>query len=313
MRRLRLLPLLLGAWLQLPLLALDPPAHPTLLVAEQGDQLVPVVAAEKNAAIALVDGQRKRLSSRAALQTRRVPAFGAGRAALALGQLGNLQVVTSGSELDGEKVVGTRGATIGGYTEFKAVITADRDLEDCAVALVSFRTAFLTGATEKPDAQIRLRQIPDLAAGRATDVKFSTEPFLGDARERTVFVLLFSGGEEIYTGPNVTAWRYFLRREHVLHRAATATWIERSRGHDAPAAPALQIAPFFAAPADLPARIDADLEIDPQGDVSAVTLPAGLPTAARDTLERTLRAWRFYPKLAGGRPVPARVRVPLEF
>jgi len=313
MLRVRSAVLLLVALLPLGLLALDAPPHPTLLVAEHRGQRVPIVAVEKETAIALVDGQRKKLSSRAALQTIRVSDYAAGRAKLVIGRLSNLQIVTASSEIDGEKVVGTPGATVGGYVEFSATITADRDLKDCYIALVSFATGFESGRTEKPESQIRLRQLPDLAAGRATEVKFGTEPFLGDSRKQTVFVLLFSGAEEVYTGPNAMAWRYFQRREHVLHRAAVNTWLERHRGKDMPIAPALQISPFFVSAVELPKQIEAAIDIDANGDVSAVTLPDGLPTAAREPLTTTLRAWRFYPKLVGGVPTPARVRVPLQF
>lgn len=313
MAHLRFLGLLATALAPLPLLALDAPAHPTLLTAEYRGRTVPVVAVEKETAIALVDGQRRKLSARTPLRTDRVPDFGPGRATVALGQLSNLQLVTAATEIDVEKVVGTPGATLGGYMEFAATVTADRDLTDCYVALVSFLSGFVAGAVDKPDAQIRLRQIPDLAAGRPTEVKFSTEPFLGDARQRTVVVLLFSGAEEIYTGSNTMAWRYFQRREQVLHRAALAAWLGRAAGRDAPPAPALQFPPLFTQSAALPAGIEAELAVGADGEVGSVALPDGLAADVRDTLERTLRAWRFYPKLVGGQPVPARVRVPLRF
>jgi hypothetical protein len=305
--------LLLVALLPLGLLAFDAPPHPTLIMAEYRGKLVPVVAVEKETAIALVEGKRQKLSARAALQTNRVGDFSATRAKLLVGQIANLQVLTGSSGQDAERLVGTPGATIGGYIEFAATITAERDLKDCYIALVSFRRGFLENAAQKPDAQIRLRQIPDLAANRPTDIKFSTEPFLGDASQRAVVVLLFSGAEEVYTGPNALAWSYFLRREDALHRAATATWLERNRGKDLPLTPTLQVPPFFPSPVDLPAEVQADLTIDDTGSVTMVALPEGLAPATRETLERTLRAWRFYPKLVGGVPTPARVRVPLQF
>jgi hypothetical protein len=313
MARIPAFALFFAAIAPLAALALDAPPHPTLLVAEYRGGTYPVVAVQGETPVALVEGKLKKLSGRIPLQTNRVAGFCATRAQLILGQIANLQIVTAASEHEIEQVVGTPGATIGGYVEFNATVTAERDLKDCYVAFVSFSAGFLAGSTDRPAAQIRVRQIADLPARQPVKIKFSTEPFLGDSREQKVFVLLFSGAEEVFTGGNTIAWRYFQQREQVIHRAAVAAWIKRHAGETQPARPSLQFPPVFSAAPTLPAEVAADLQVGADGRVVAVNLPTGLAPRAREEISRTLHAWLFLPQLASGSPVASRVRVPLQF
>jgi hypothetical protein len=57
-----------------------------------------------------------------------------------------------------------------------------------------------------------------------------------------------------------------------------------------------------------PVRLDAALEINPQGDVRDVTLEGAAPDAMRECAQKAMRAWRF-PAADG----PTSLRVPIVF
>ena len=289
---------------------LTAPAHPTVLMAEHDGKPQAVVAVEKEEPCIIAGGRRLRLRGNIPLTTERVERYAAGTATLDAMRVEGLQLISAASELDVDKF--TPGATIGGYVEFSATITTTSDLADCYVALVVFESAFLKDDTHPPKAQIRVRQLPDLLAGRPTPVKFSTSPFLG--REKTsAFVLLFSAGREVRTNVSSLGDQYFYRRERVIHAAAVRHWLEQNPGASRPAQPLLLMPPQFASTEGFPADATADLTITPDGTVLHVSLDRTFTPSTEENILRTLGAWLFLPKITGGAPVLTHVLVPLRF
>ena len=289
---------------------LPAPAHPTGLMADHTGQPQTVVAVEKEDPCIIADGRRLRLRGNIPLTTERMDRYASGTATLDALRVDGLQVISAMSEFDVDKF--TPGATIGGYVEFSATITATSDLADCYIALVVFETAFLKDDTHPPKAQIRVRQLADLVAGRPTPVKFSTSPFLG--REKTsTLVLLFSAGREVRTNFSALGDQYFYRRERVIHAAAVRSFLAQNSGADREVQPLLMMPPQFAATTGFPADATADLTVTPDGTVMHVSLDRTFAPNAEENILRTLGAWLFLPKIKAGTPVLTHVHVPLRF
>jgi hypothetical protein len=283
-----------------------------LLLAEYSGGRLPVVAVEKSEPVVLVNGTKKVLHGNIPLSTERAPRFAGPRAALEIKKVEILQLVSASSELAVEEAASSPRATLGGYVEFAATVTAAQDLADCYVVLFAFDEGFLDGGTDRPNAQIRIRQIPNLRAGEATPVKFSSTPLLSRSGMK-VFALLFSGGNEVATGSRSFAGRYFHRRECVIHAAADQRWLEENRTGDRPGKPALQIPPLFESTSGFPADLTADLTVAADGTVMHVGLNRTLPPAAETMIERSLGAWLFLPRIEAGKAAMMHVAVPLRF
>lgn len=286
------------------------PAHPTALMAGHAGKPQVVVAVEKEEPVILADGRRLKLRGNIPLSTERVSRYADATATVDAIRVEGLQLINAMSELDVDRF--TPGATIGGFVEFSATITATQDLADCYLALVVFETDFLHDDAHPPQAQIRVRQLPDLKAGRPTPVKFSTSPFLGHEKT-SAFVLLFSAGSEVRTNVSSRAEAYFYRREHVIHAAAVRHWLEQNPRASRPVQPVLQIPPLLASTAGFPPDATADLTVAADGTVLNVTLDRTFAPGAEETIHRTLGAWLFLPKIQAGAPVLTHVKVPLRF
>lgn len=288
------------------------PPHPTLLVAEYKGAMHKVVAVEKEEPVILVEGRKKTLRGKIPLATERLAGYRGTQAAITAVNISGVQVVSAMSEFGAEEAASKPRGTLGGFVEFAATITAGQDLGDCYLALFAVDDSFMHGSTDRPNAQIRVRQIKDLRAGEATPVKFSTTPFLFSGKAR-VFALLFSGGDEVNTNQSAAARHYFQRREQVIHSASVKRWVEENRAASRPVQPLLQIPPLLGSTEGIPREVSATLTISPAGTVSDVDLSRRLPDPADETLRATLRAWLFLPKIQDGVATVSRVTVPLNF
>jgi len=289
-----------------------PPLHPTLLLAEYRGTTHQVVAVEKEEPVILLDGRRKTLRGNIPLSTERLPRYAGPRAAITSVKIEGVQVVTAMSEMAAaEAAISPRG-TLGGYVEFTGTITAAQDLSDCYLALFAIDDDFMRGIAGQPNAQIRVRQLPDLRAGQAAPVKFSTTPFLQKGKVQ-VFALLFAGGDEVATDQTAVAARYFLRREQVIHAATVKHWLEENHRGSRPVQPVLQIPPLLASTEGFPPDATAELTVAADGTVLDVTLNRTFAPAAEASIRRALCAWLFLPKIQDGIPGPAHVKVPLRF
>jgi TonB family protein len=288
------------------------PLHPTLLLAEYKGAMHKVVAVEKEEPVILVDGHKKTLRGNIPLSTERLAGYCGTQASITAIGISGVQVVSAMSDFGAEEAATKPRGTLGGFVEFAATITAAQNLADCYLALIAVDDSFMDGTTDRPNSQIRIRQITDLRAGEATAVEFSTSPFLVNGKAR-IFALLFSDGEEVSIPQTEAARQYFQRREQVIHAASVKRWVEKNRSASQPVQPLLQIPPLLASTADIPHEVTATLTISPAGTVSDVELSRRLPDPADETLRTTLKAWLFLPKIQDGVATTARVTVPLNF
>jgi hypothetical protein len=288
------------------------PPHPTMLFAEFQGKPQPVIAVEKEEPVILVDGRRKRLRGNVALSTERLPHYSGLKAELSSVKIEILQLVAAASDQEAESVKGNAGATMGGYVELTATINAAQDLSDCFVVLFGCEDDFLQGDTDRPNAQIRVRQIADLKAGEPARIKFATSPFLPKGK-LSVFVLLFSGENEVAINTSPVAASYFHSRERVIHTAVVKKWLAENRQGSRAAQPLLQIPPLLGSINGLPKEAIATLTVRADGSVLAVTLDHAFPNAAEKILNDTLSAWLFLPQIENGSPVSTRVKLPLKF
>lgn len=289
-----------------------PPPHPTALFATYKGERQAVVAVEKEDPVILVDGQRKRLRGNIPLSTERQPRYAGLHAEVAGQKAAIVQVLQGTNDTTVEQIKDAKGATVGGYVEYSATITAREDLKDCFVALIAVDDDFVTGRTDQPNSQIRVRELPALRAGAATPIKFSTSPFLS-RKKMTLFVLVFSEGREVVIGQQPGIDRYFHRRERVVHAATVRKWLADNPGASRPVQPVQQIPPLLGRLEGLPENATATLSIAPDGTVANVALDREFTPAAEAVLTNTLHAWLFLPKLQNGVAVPAQVRLPLRF
>lgn len=270
-----------------------------------------VVAVEKNDPVIRIEAdQRKRLRGHAALSTERVNRYHASTAQLEAVRLEGLQMVNAMSDFEADRY--SPGATVGGFVEFSAKITATADLTDCYVAVVAFETAFLQSDSHPPKAQIRVRQLPDLKAGQTMPVKFSASPFLG-REPMSGFVLLFSAGREVRTNFSAQGAPYFYRRERLIHTATVKRWLEENKLMSRPIQPVLQIPPIFLPTEGIPSDAIADLTVAADGTVQQVSLNRTFPGEVAEKIQRTLSSWLFLPRINEGVPVLSHVQVPLRF
>ena len=292
--------------------AVESPPHPTLLLAEYRGATHQVVAVEKEDPVIILDGRRKPLRGTIPLSTERLPRYAGSKAAITSVRIQGVQVVSAMSDFSAAEAAASPRGTLGGFVEFTGTITATQDLSACYLALFAIDDDFMRGISDRPNAQIRVRQLPDLRAGQASPVKFSTTPFLQKGKVQ-VFALLFAGGDEVSTGRTAAAAQYFLRREQVIHSATVKRWLEENRGANRPVQPVLQIPPLFASTDGVPPGISATLTVGPDGTVSAVVLSGQLPVPAEKALLDTLHVWLFLPKIQAGVATATRVTVPLTF
>ena len=290
---------------------LSPPPHPTGLFTEYRGKRFPVVAVEKEDPVINVDGKMKRLRGNVPLMSERMPHYSGMKAMLTDDRIQVLQVMI-GSEMDAEKLKDSKGATVGGYVEFSGTITPEQDLTNCFVALIAFDSGFEQGASDKPNAQMRVRQIQDLRAGQPTRIKFSSTPFLS-GKTMQPFLLLFSNGDEVALNTASLIWPYFQRRERIVHAATVRQWLLENATGNRPAQALLQIPPLFETTDGLASNGSAVLVVGPEGTVVDISLTGGFPPAAESILTKTLGSWLFLPRIKEGRAETSRVTVPLKF
>lgn len=289
-----------------------PPPHPTLLLAEYRGATHQVVAVEKEEPVILLDGRKKTLRGNIPLSTERLPRYAGSKAAITSVKIEGVQVVSAMTEFSAAEAAASPRGTLGGFVEFTGTITAMQDLSDCYLALFAIDDDFMRGISDRPNAQIRVRQLPDLRAGQAAPVKFSTTPFLQKGKVR-VFALLFAGGDEVSTDQTAAAARYFLRREQVIHAATVKRWLEENHQGSRPVQPVLQIPPLLASTEGFPPDATADLTVAADGTVLDVSLNRTFAPAAEESIRRALGAWLFLPKIQDGVPGLSHVKVPLRF
>ena len=318
------------------------PAHPTLLFARYHGSFAPVVAADKDAPVIQVDGQRKSLSSSTELVLRLGSEYAPGKMSFS----GGLS-----SEEKHQTIQGTPSADPLDSVSAQGVLTLkpDRDLPDCYLLLVTFDAVSL----QYPDADDHLRttlqEIGTLRAGESRTVPFGVrrvfnDPLYDGNRTSDIYVKpmtaafwqLFSHGQEVKMhdmanvkiANQVTAMSagvarlpqsthglglFFYQHERAGHPEAVEVWTRANRRGNHGAEPYAQTPLATGTAEGLPRSASAILSIGADGKVKDVVLEGAFPAEAAHSLGNSLRLWLFLPAIKHGEPAPTRVRIPLEF
>ena len=195
-----------------------------------------------------------------------------------------------------------------------ATLVSDQPLTNVFMAVLVFDSGFLSGHTDRPRTQIILHDVPDLAAGQETRVKFSAAAFQQRAGS-WFFPLLFSDGAEIRTALAEYSDGYFNRIERLQHQAQLAAYREKFATANHAAVPTVMIRPVFPDGVEMPhdgTPHTARLFVGEDGMVNDLDItPTFEPVVNREII-RALRGWLFLPKLVDGEPVVAQIKIPLQ-
>lgn len=318
-------PALLAQETELPAFERVPalPPHPTVLTAEYHRKNLPVVAAEKDCPVVMVDGVRKVLANTTPLTTERAARYLPAKARLNGGIIKQYTV-----EID--KVDAPHGFLVPTEerVDVELWLTAEQYLADCFVMYVAYEEnpPDSVDLADRNYAVIGVQEVGMLKAGEPKKISYNSRakfpPRFTDMRQAVLnpqftkmryFWLLFSGGGEIQTRPSPVVAEFFHRRESLMHSLARTAWLRKNAGKDQPVKPMMMIPPLLENTEGLPHNASATLTIASDGTVSEVTLDQSIPFDATKVITTTLRAWLFMPAIKNGQPTPAKVRVPLQF
>lgn len=156
--------------------------------------------------------------------------------------------------------------------------------------------------------------MPDLPAGRATEVKFSAAIPDG-APGLTYFIQVFDHeGHEVRTNAMSNAWAYYRLRELVTLKEARENYVRQNQGANHQLVPVLMPKPLLPEGDDRrPTAGSAVLDVDADGIVTAVELEGVDSPAYSEAISEAMGGWLFLPQLRAGTPVATRVKVPLAF
>jgi hypothetical protein len=291
------------------------PPHPTLLLAETRSGPLPVVAAEDNRPVVVIEGARRALPVSTRLIAERGARYPAVLAAVETRVLKRTPVIMS--ELSGRRTTAVEFTV-------EALVRCDQDLPDCYLVILSYDSVCVSDLDRDPASSLRVREVGALRAGepRRITVEFRvTDPERVPARSATAVgsvtrmetcFQLFSGGVEVGTPPPTEAAAFYHSRERAALRLAIEAWKKGNLRTTRPAQPFLQIPPLLGS-ATLPASGAATLRIAADGTVTEVSLDPAIPDTAVGPLTSTLQAWLFLPALKDGVPAASRARLPLTF
>lgn len=306
--------------LALPRLSADDtplPPHPTLVYADYKGKILPVVGAEKDSPVVIVDGIRRALPRNTPLLTKRATRYLEASAVLTGGITKRTDVALRGWD--------TR-VTSAVQAENELSITATESLPDCYLVVIIFELNPPAG-TNPADQEysiIGVQEVGSLEAGNPKSIAFGTEvtfptryadkPLALEAKFTVLrtFYLLFSEGKEVRTHPPAYASEFFYRRERLAHRMIVDAWLKVNKAPAVPAEPILKIRPLIDTTEDLPQPASATFTLAADGTVTNVTLDQVFPESVANALTTTLRAWLFRPEIKNGKPVASHVRIPLQ-
>lgn len=294
------------------LLFAAPPPHPTVLMAEHDHGFRPVVAViGTDPVISTEAGADVRLRQDVMFAAERAPYYADGSVRFDSIKLDGLRFLAIYNEGDDLAVSGKTLTTV---AYFDATVTSEVPLTHAFIAIICCDGGFLRGATDRPQTQIVLHEVPDIAAGQSTKIRFSTTAFI-DRKGAPFFPLLFRGGAEVRTNIAEYADRYFHRVEQVQHEAQLAAYRKKFPTGNHAAVPVMTFRPVFPPDVALPKGENhlARLFVGEDGTVmdADITPEFTSPAVQREVL-RAVRGWLFLPKLVAGEPVVAQIKIPLQ-
>lgn len=305
------------------LLAVAP--YPSVLTVKFKDQMLPVVHVHDTDPVVLVDGKEKVIRSEPTFLMQGASGFADNFVDAPPGSLGGpfRRVFLGDASASGPRSSMTyievpliaRKTIHRGFAA--AVVYADVNKVDGglqkALGLSADKNAiatvrFLSGTS------IIVHELPELPAGKTVKVKFSAG---GDVAllATDYFIQLFDDeGREVRTADVECAWRFYAMRDRARLDVAVGKYLERFKGADHDAVPAMMPKPIFPPGAAMPTgQVIVTLTIEPDGTVSAVDDAEVKDDGVRQSLTSAMGGWMFLPKLKAGQPVPVKIQVPLKF
>ena len=271
---------LLGWCLLAPALHAFAP-HPSVLTVKYGDNMLPVVRVTSSGPYVIVDGKEKLIRSSPIYLVQEAANFSDNFVQTKRGALGGTMKATT---LDGS--VMDPSAPHLGNLSFATTVVARQDIKSGFAVMVFYTDeTFAEHPAHASPAEVFVRALPELPAGKSVDVKFFAA-ILPRAMEARFFVHIFDdSGREVQTS-----------------------------GADHAAVPVSTPKPVFNSTAELPkGEVIITLTIEPDGTVSAVDAGNVANDSARNSLVEAMSGWLFLPKLKAGQPVSNYMQVPLQF
>jgi hypothetical protein len=296
--------------------------YPSVLTVKYNDQMLPVVHVHATDPVVLVDGKEKAVRSEPAYLMQGANGFADNYVASPPGSLGGpfrIHFLGSGGgpytsmtyievPLTARKTIKRGFAVVVVYADLEKT----KDMREKALGLPDKSPAladvFYTGTV------IIVHELPELPAGKAVKVKFTAGGSVA-LLSTDYFVQIFDDeGREVRTADVEYAWRFYALRARARLTQAVAKYLEKFKGADHDAVPAMKPKPIFPADAVMPTgQVLVTLTVESDGSVSAVEADAVKDDGVRQSLTNALGGWLFLPRLKGGVPVATKVSFPLKF
>lgn len=285
--------------------------HPTVLLTTLENSARPVIKVMGTDPVVEVGGKERRIRSEPVYFAARAPNYGEGTVEFSRVAINSSILKGLVSATDDPAFAGN---VVGGATFFDAIITPTVEVRGGFISFLLYNHAFVAGETDAPSPQIILHELPLLAAGVATPVKFtSAVPRLGYSV--AYFAQVFAaGGAELRSNFSPLADRYHARVEQVKLATAIEHYRARFARVDHGAVPFVVIKPVLPRRHGVPtAPVMATFSVAENGWITEVRFDGTDDPPLLAALNDSLAGWLFLPRLKAGQPIATRVQMPLKF
>ena len=202
-----------------------------------------------------------------------------------------------------------------GTSYFEAALTAKQTVSNGFVAIVVFSPVNLAEpASSENRSEVIVHDLPLLPAGQEVVVQITAAIANGLPNQRFFFQVFDGNGRELLTDHLDSAWQYYAVRDRVQLVGVVGKYLEKFKGQDHAAVPAMMARPVFANGLTPPSGpVTALLAVSAEGFVTDVSVRGVDDAAARKSIADALGGWLFLPQLRAGQPVPSKIQVPLQF
>lgn len=302
----RLLVALAGFGLLAPAVSAYAP-HPSLLTVRYKDKACPVVSYFIEECVALVDGKEKSIWRPGAYALNDAAGYGDNYVESAGQQFGGPVTI--------QKLGGPHLTQMPDTLTLNTVLTARKTIKGGFTVVGIYSPAQFSGPPKADNSpQLIIESLPQLPAGQPVAVEIELGA-VNPPKDPHYFVLIFDGtGREVLTSGSKYAWEYFALCDRARLNVAIGKYLERFKGTDHDAVPAIMPKPVFDLDSVPPkGEVTAILTVTDSGMVSDVEIQGSPDSEVTRNLTAALEGWLFLPKLKAGRPVPVRIALPLKF
>lgn len=294
------------------------PYYPTTLNLSINGQMLPIVAAKGTSPVIRdAAGKERRIKEDLPILPTLADSFTPGFITFHELELTNVSQAPRGTELGADEKTDERLKWIQAFISFiDGKFTSDRDLHHCFIATVVFDGGFLTGDTDSPAPAVVLNDLGEITAGKPKKIHLSNRAFARKGPRAKFFVAVFADGHEVRTNRSEVKDAFFWQADNLRHRDAFNRYLAKYESEDHDPAP-LSVLPIFLPDGkritDLGGSVVAHIDLSNVGRVENVSLdPQPSDVQVKAALLRSIRGWRFLPKLEGGAPVPCKIDSPLQ-